>query len=494
MAFFCPGSSVKIKKEVESPKRPYPSDRHNHSPHPPHYPNPSHNDRANLSQEVSAPQPPISNQFLQKLIVLQEHSAGRDTELNTRKGERIEVVRREGDWLYVRNEKGKEGYVPSNKCVPPVVATSRRRNNSRSSIPLRMVGSSEVGGSHGNIPMFSTNSAGQLKRYDSPVETEHALTRRVSSPGASILSTMMTAADDDDTITGSTATLTADSKDPMGSGLIRVYSDGYPMNTTISATQPSGGGGDVISNAAASFQTSLAQLTHEIHRTSSDGSSTIDILKDNMMVGQNETSSEEGSRGRGSAMSGVVTPSNQNRPLPTLPIEDVPPPIPPRSDSLHRSTKPIRLTPDDDVDPYATPVDTLKQPTSHKQLDKTRVKSLVDIGYKDTGVDSPYSEVYRSKDRSLKRKVGSNSGGSGRQPHRSTSFTKRRSPNSGTTTTTRAMERMNSPGNTNGFHSTPPPPPPEQDIIVKDTTSLSNNRSITKFRKCFWGVFVCTQV
>ena len=503
---------------IESHRRPHPNDRHgyNHSPYPPYYPNAASNwapppgrtgsvtDRV---QDVSAPQLPISDQFLQKLIVLQDHCPSKDSELQVRRGEKVEVVKREGEWLYIRNERGKEGYVPSKNCAPPVASSSRRtRSNSRPSITQQIPENVK-----GNVPIYSSNSAGQLRRYDSPgSETEQGnlSIQRISSPPSNILSPLNNGYSDNKRSEGSSTILepkhspssssgVASLIDPYSPALVRAYSQDNlnprtdtPYSLSQSAIDPS------LPSSMSTFETSLIELTRrDLHRkqSSSDDSGTMDNMshvKDNASTIHNaETSSEEGSlqQGRGSSASGRgATPSMRDRPLPSPPQvtqkcsdEDTPPPIPPRHASLERSNPGLKPTPDD-LAPYSHPVDSLISDTNGPRgfsMHQSRVKSLVEIDNKDNGINSPYSEVYRGQ---LK--------GSNRRPvnlpeaHTPGQFSRHRSPHSIVSSQGRGSSQVNGIS-LNEF---------TQNGISEHEEGGS--RGVVKFRKCLWGVFICIKV
>lgn len=513
----------------ESHKRPHTVDRHgyNHSPYPPYYPNsPQHSQNGRFSvtekvQDVSAPQAPISDQFLQKLIVLQDHCATKDLELTVRRGERIEVVRREGDFLFIRNERGKQGYVPSKNCAPPVASSSRRtRSNSRSSMPIRPVASGGESGSRSNISMFPCNSAGYIKRYDSPCEDPEQITiRRVSSPPSNVLSPLLSGPSSDTRqpregsaplepkYSPSSSSGVASLSEPYSPALMRAYSheeldrkieSGYSLGQSV--IDPS----DPHSN----LDNQLADIYRK--HSSSDDSGTMDMSKDYASTIRNgELSSDEGSCRRGSSASGGTTPSMINRPLPSPPkghSQDTPPPVPPRFASLDRSCRPMTAEPlpiADDIDPYAQPVDIISS-DSVQSFHKSHVKSHVDVHNQNSGINSPYSEVYRGG-KGNKRPINLPEDCSS-QTSRSGSFTRHRSPNS--VKSSHGIERRGSP-HTNGDKIPPPPPisgrhkrPPPLNGDKKFPALFDDNardspspiKGVIKFRKCLWGVFLCTQV
>lgn len=77
------------------------------------------------------------------MVVLQEYVATDNQGLGVKRGEVVQVIKEEPNWFYVRNERHKEGYVPSNHLVAPY---SSMRSRSRvlgvpNSVPMRHVAS-----------------------------------------------------------------------------------------------------------------------------------------------------------------------------------------------------------------------------------------------------------------------------------------------------------------------------------------------------------------
>ncbi|XP_019858763.1 PREDICTED: uncharacterized protein LOC109586981 isoform X2 [Amphimedon queenslandica] len=524
----------------ESHKRPHSGGyRHgiNHSPYSPYYPtasSPQHSQNGRFDKAIdvlSAPQTPISDQFFQKLIVFKDFSATDEKELTVRKGERVEVVQREEDRLLVRNERGKQGYVPSDYCAPPIASSSRRaRSNSRSSMPLRPVASGEDTSSRGSIPMYASHSAGRVKR--SPCEdSDQMLIRRINSPPNSATvhyppnSAMMGqerhrregSAPLEPKHSPSSSSGVASLSEQYSPALNRSYSqDALETEPTV----------DKIRSVSLS-QTPMMTDGFDVYRknSSSDDSGTMELssthYKDYASTIRNgDASSDDGSsrQGRGSSASGNTTPSIRDRPLPSPPKsnEEVPPPIPPRHTSLDRAGRHQvnsfndMATPDD-IDPYAQPVDTLSecggliQPQS--SLVKHRsTKSHVDVQNQNTGIESPYSEVYRPS-RGNKRPINLPDDHPHFQRHPG-SFTRHRSPNG--SVKSHGIERRGSPQINgvsehkrplSGGSKRPPSISSEKRVSnrIDDMSSPSldspglQSKGMVKFRKCLWGVYVCLQ-
>ena len=116
-----------------------------------------------------------------KMIVLQEYSPQDNRGLPIRRGESVLVISQEGDWLFVQNERSKEGYVPRTHLVAPYSSTrTRQGSRSGSGNPIRVVNSnssihdiidhspSPTGGRP--IPMYTTQSTDRPRRYPPPVD------------------------------------------------------------------------------------------------------------------------------------------------------------------------------------------------------------------------------------------------------------------------------------------------------------------------------------
>ena len=517
----------------ESHKRPHSGgyrQSYNHSPYSPYYPSassPQHpqNGRFDKALDIlSAPQTPVSDQFFQKLIVFKDFSATDEKELTVRKGERVEVVQREEDRLLVRNERGKQGYVPSDYCAPPIASSSRRaRSNSRSSMPLRPVASGEDTSSRGSIPMYSSHSAGRVKR--SPCDdSEQMLIRRINSPPNTAMMGQERhrregSAPIEPKHSPSSSSGVASLSEQYSPALNRSYSqDALETEPTVdkvragslSQTPMMTGGFDVYHKNSSSDDSGTMELSSTVYK---DYASTIR---------NGDASSDDGSsrHGRGSSASGNTTPSIRDRPLPSPPKsnEEVPPPVPPRYTSLDRSNRHHvnsfnEMATPDDIDPYAQPVDTLSecggliQPPQPSLVKHRSSKSHVDVQNQNTGIESPYSEVYRPS-RGNKRPINLPED----HPHlqrQSGSFTRHRSPN-GSVKSSHGIERRGSPQINGGSEHKRPlsggskrPPSISSDKRASNrlddmsSPSLDSplaSKGMVKFRKCLWGVYVCLQV
>ena len=444
--------------------------------------------------------PIVSTQFFQKMIVLHDHYPNREMELAVRKGEKVEVVKKEPEWYFVRNERGREGYVPARNCFAPV--TRRTRSNSRSYAPIRPVMSGEImdngNRSKGGVPMYSSSSAGIVRRYDSPTsinDNEQDMFQRVNSPSSAILSPYEPSDTHlDKSVSSSSGVSLMDTNSPA---LTRAFSQDelkpYNMdNSMISLSQ------SVIDSTTTRIDKTFISHKH----SSSDDSGTADSthLRDldyASTIRNGDTSSEEGiiiervsSRG--------VTPSIRDRPLPSPPKrnsdkDETPPPPPPRNASLdpvrHRSgTAPIPVVTDDDLSPYAQPVDlidkqynnrvhALIQKQQKQQQQQQHVsRSVIDVSDTNSGIDSPYSEVYRpqhqqQQQQQLRRPVNVHDSRDSPLSNRRHGGKTQRSMGS--------IARTKSPLINGSDH---------------DINKQQSKGGILKFRKYLWGAFICMKV
>ena len=481
------------------------------------------------------PHPPVSTQFFQKMIVLHDHYPIREMELSVRKGEKVEVVKKEPDWLFVRNERGKEGYVPSRNCVAPVT-TRRTRSNSRSSIPIRPVMSGEIidtpsngTGRQRGVAMYSSSSAGKVRRYDSPMSIgDNDMFQRINSPISHPVNDPPPSApptsdhyDNKCSLSSSSGVSLMDTSSPA---LTRAFSqeelkpnnnDNSMFSLSQSAMEPSTGEKSLIE---------LSRSFHHHKHSSSDDSGTVDSthLRDldyASTIRNGESSGDEGGRRFERVSSGVMTPSMKNRPLPDPPgnrtpkdetpppnKDETPPPVPPRNASLETSRQrgkvPSPVTPgnEDDLNPYAQPIDSItngrgdktnKPHPFQKQVGGAR-GAIVDITEKNSGVDSPYSEVFRPH----KRPINYPENG------RDSPMSGRRSLGGRSQRTLSPMVRKTSPLVMNGQDDPARGDPErvgqprtmESGRQSRTMESGGQSRTIAKFRKYLWGVFICMKV
>ena len=155
-------------------------------------------------QVISVPHSNSDLPNARKMIVLQEYrppTSGDSKGLHVRRGETVMVLLEEQDWCRVRNEHGKEGYVP---CVHLVAPYSTMRSRQKfTGGPIRPVASGssievmDHASVHGGmVPMYPSRSAGRprnhssgdenrvypLANYNSVGNMHPAVSARINSP------------------------------------------------------------------------------------------------------------------------------------------------------------------------------------------------------------------------------------------------------------------------------------------------------------------------
>lgn len=430
------------------------------------------------------------------MVVVLDYQPQEERDLLVRKGERVEVIRKEGDWLVVRNEKGREGYIPKKNCVPPVSST-RRTPRAYRPLPIRPVGSSYEGSTDEKrtIPLYSSSSAGHpLHRYNSPT-TEPGV-NKMSIHQATSPASQPHRGEVEDSQEGSSSTLdpkhspssssgVASLTDPYSPALHRTYSPETHLESSCSiSSHPT----------THSLHKNGSSSVHRKHSASDDSGTEVAVTSQlgredyASTIRCGDSSSEDGSTQRtGSSM--------KDRPLPVPPSQqlspasnhvgssvspDTPPPVPPRHASLDRHAALFGQSAhvSNEVDQYADPLDSLmngetnevRQNQRFHAMQQSRVKSLVDINAHDNGM---YTEVFQSKSRRRKTALSERDSGSSRT-RRSASFHRQHPAN------VMSLDRRGSPG-LNGDKKQPLPEEKQRNGVVK---------YMSKFRKYLWGVFV----
>ena len=466
--------------------------RHHHHSHGPHTSHRSSSGRVapystgRVTDKVQAPSPttPIGNHFIQKMVVVQDFQPQEERDLSVRKGERVEVICREDDWVLVRNERGKEGYIPKKNCVPPVSSTKRTTPRSYRPLPIRPVGSTFENSTEEkkSIPLYSSSSAGHpLRRYNSPM-TDPGNTKlpmhRVTSPSCH------SQRDVEESQEGSSSTLdpkhspssssgVASLTDPYSPALNHNYSpDDLKTNLDSSCSLTA----SITTNSSGVPVENGGRYRHRKHSGSDDSGTEVTITTNGRgedyasTLRCGDSSSEDGSTQRaGSSM--------RDRPLPSPPTQqpycDTPPPVPPRHTSLDRQAAATGLRLLDDQ--YASPVDSLRNGEIHdgrrgRLLQQARVKSLLDITAQDNGT---YSEVFQSTNRPQRRQTllaNDTRETGGVRPRRSASFHRNYSAGA------LSLDRRGSPG---------------RGADKKQLLDRQNGtKHMSKFRKYLWGVYV----
>ena len=140
-------------------------------PLPPPFPTPLPSDSPMLSHASSIDLPQT-----RKMIVLQDFSSDDPSCLAIKKGESVQVMKHEGDMALVRNERGKEGFMPKTNLFAPYSNRRQARGSIGSKTSL-LCDSSEAGSDqhpphplqqHRPVPMFHVASGSSLLSQRSP--------------------------------------------------------------------------------------------------------------------------------------------------------------------------------------------------------------------------------------------------------------------------------------------------------------------------------------
>ena len=123
---------------------------------------------------ISVPHSDSDLRNSRKMVVLQEYRPVDNRGLAVRRGESVQVISQDHSWLFVRNERKEEGYVPCSHLVAPY-STTRSRKALGGSNPLRPVASGSSieikDPPHHSVPMYPSTSAGKVKPYSYQDET-----------------------------------------------------------------------------------------------------------------------------------------------------------------------------------------------------------------------------------------------------------------------------------------------------------------------------------
>lgn len=485
---------------------------HRHHHHSSSHPYPTHNSHRSSSGRVApystgrvtdklqAPSPttPVGDHFVQKMIVVQDFHPQEERNLMVRKGERVEVICKEDDWLLVRNERGREGYIPKKNCVPPVSSTKRTTPRAYRPLPIRPVGSNYEGTTSEEkrpVPLYSSSSAGHpLHRYNSPM-TEPGNSKL---PMHSVISpSSHSHRYTEDCQEGSSSTLdpkhspssssgVASLTDPYSPALNHTYSpDDLKVDSSCSLTA------SITTNSSIPLENGSTG-SHRKHSGSDDSGTEVGITTSKRVddyastVRCADSSSEDGSTQKGSSM--------RDRPLPSPPsqqswgrshvsaADSPPPPVPPRHTSLDRHTASAMGQQLVD-EQYASPVDSItngeisevhhsRKPFAHL-TQQGRVRSLVDITAQDNGT---YSEVFQSGKPQRRQTVMTDTrdhreGGNGKT-RRSASFHRNHSAGAF------SLDRRGSPGR--GAN---------KQQLMENSSRQNGLKQMSKFRKYLWGVY-----
>ena len=418
-----------------------------------------------------------------------------------KRGESVQVISQDGNWLFVRNEWGKEGHVPSSHLVAPYSSMrSRSKSSSGGAHPIRPVASgssiissdvdSSFSSNRGGVPIHASQSAGRARNFSSG--DGHRIDRRVVSPPS--------LSQNDVIITS------------MSQGMAAAYEQKYSPSSSSGVASMNG----PLSPSYQSLQHSNSQENVDPHTHSSGSSITQDQSSLSSMeeheqrpssmetpppITNGHTSSNERIRSNGRTLSesqltrlktrsGKKMPSRHNY---TTILDNAPPPVPPRIG--HTSYTSNRSEAEERGDPYADPVDVVQQqlmPFSSNSLRRENDVRIREVRMaKENG---EYSEVYPGGTR-LRGIDGHHYPYHLSQESESEGGSSRRSSKKSSSTCKSSYSR----GHVQEMHYDPRevmlslPDQDEREIeILPVTTGQNPQTRIDKFRKCVWGVYIVT--
>ena len=85
----------------------------------------------------------------QRMVVIQEYVPKDCTGVAVRRGQTVELIGGDGEWLYVKTDRGDEGYIPRSHCVYPYSASQPEREGEMDSRPQLDNRSRSFSGMHG---------------------------------------------------------------------------------------------------------------------------------------------------------------------------------------------------------------------------------------------------------------------------------------------------------------------------------------------------------
>ena len=442
-----------------------------------------------------------------KMIVLQEYAPQDNRGLMVKRGESVQVISQDGNWLFVRNEWGKEGHVPSSHLVAPY-SSMRSRSKSSGGHPMRSVASgssivsSDVDSSFssrgGGVPMHTSQSAGRPRNFSSS-DNHRVDSRRVVSPPS--------LSQNDIIITSS-----------MSQGTATAYEQKYSPSSSSGVASMNG----PLSPSYQSLQHTNSQENVEPHPPHSSGSSITHDQSSLSSIEEHEqrqcsmetpppitnghASSNERIRGNVRTLSESHLSRMKTRPSKKMPTkhnyatvsDDTPPPVPPRIG--HSGFTSNRGEVDDDRgDPYADPVDLVQQ--QQMPFTSNSLRRETDVRIRDIRMakeNGEYSEVFPGGVRSrgihyhayhLSQENDSEGGSSSRRSSKKSSSTCKSSHSRGTY----PYQQLDVMQYDSRDVVLSLPDEDEREIeILPVTTGQNPQTRIDKFRKCVWGVYIVT--
>ena len=454
-----------------------------------------------------------------KMIVLQEYTPQDNRGLMVKRGESVQVISQDGNWLFVRNEWGKEGHVPSSHLVAPY-SSMRSRSKSSGGLghPMRPVASgssivssdvdSSFSSGRGGVPIHMSQSAGRPRNFSSS-DNHRVDSRRVVSPPSlsqnDIIITSM-----------SQGTGTAYEQKYSPSSSSGVASMNGPLSPSYTSLQHSNSQENVephpphsSSSSITHDQSSLSSV--EEHEQRQCSMETPPLITNGHAPSNGHASSNERIRGNVRTLSESHISRVKTRPHKkgsmkhnySTVADDIPPPVPPRIG--HSGFMSNRGEIDDDRgDPYADPVDLVQQ--QHMPFTSNSLRREADVRIRDIRMakeNGEYSEVFPGGVRSrganefhypayhLSQENESEGGSSSRRSSKKSSSTCMSSHSRGGGYPQQRGEVVQHYDSRDVVLSLPDEDDREIEILP-ETTGQNPQTRIDKFRKFVWGVYIVT--
>lgn len=431
-----------------------------------------------------------------KMIVLQEYSPQDNRGLMVKRGESVQVISQDGNWLFVRNEWGKEGHVPSSHLVAPY-SSMRSRSKSNGAHPIRPVasGSSIVSSdmdssfSSRGIPMHVSQSAGRPQNLSGD-DNRVTRSRRVFSPPTLSQNDVI-----DNSMSQGTAAYEQKYSPSSSSG---VASMNGPLSPSYHSLPQSNSQENIGAQSSGSSitqdQSSLSSMEeHEQPCSLETPPISNGHTSSNERIRSHRTQSESHlarmkTRPKHNGNRAEVNVANY---IYTTVTDETPPPVPPRAG--HTSYTHSQGEPDldeDRADPYADPVDIMHSPvpfpSNHTRSQNDRIREV-----KMVSENGGYSEVYPGGSRSrginghhhylLHSQETESEGSSSRRSSKKSSSTCKSYGRGHQDMHCDPRDMMSSL-----------PDEGERDIDIIPSGGQTPQTRIDKFRKFVWGVYIVT--
>ncbi len=477
------------------------------------------------------------------MIVVQAYSPQDNRGLLVLRGESVQVISQEKDWFFVRNEKGKEGFVPSSHLLAPY-SSMRTRQGSRSN-PIRPVASgSSVQDldSSRTLGMYHSHSAGRPRRMSQGNEGDGRGMRRVFSPPNHAHKQIPIATTDlsnnnnnilhhqgggtishqgGGTISQQTATTSYEQKysPSSSSGVASLNGPSSPSFTSLQESPSQENvGHHTGSSHTHSSQSSLSSMSEE----DTEGSIPVRPGGEGVHPATNNSpcsSQENVHRTRATSESNLTVMKIRPLPLPPKPNappgmrrthhiystiigdgeEDPPPPVPPRT----------YMGGETGFEEYSQPADALHQERMPR-FNYPRVKSLTDVRGREVkpaayaGVSyGLYSPVFQPRSKTRRRKAdfvahgeaesAPSEGGGGSVPSRRSSSRKSGSRAHSDVVAADEQYSPRLPGSRWGGEEEMESGARTRGGGGGERFSSQNAQTrISKFRKCLWGLYIVT--